>query len=124
MGRLILVNFAGAPDPALDAVLRRSQLEMIASASAGGIEHIFAWTRKGLLATEFYQEHKQILDRDKGAGYWLWKPFIILEALRRSEPTTRLCTGMLGGRRRTGSPSRWSRWFPGAASTTASCRAY
>jgi hypothetical protein len=38
------------------------------------------------LATEFYQEHKQILDRNKGGGYWLWKPFIILEALRCSDP--------------------------------------
>lgn len=29
----------------------------------------------------YYQEHKDILDQPRGAGYWLWKPYVILDAL-------------------------------------------
>jgi len=31
----------------------------------------------------FYEKYKHILDQDRGAGFWLWKPYIILEALNR-----------------------------------------
>lgn len=29
----------------------------------------------------FYQKNKNILDRERGAGYWLWKPYFILKTL-------------------------------------------
>lgn len=31
----------------------------------------------------FYRKYKDVLDLKKGAGYWLWKPYIILKALLR-----------------------------------------
>lgn len=31
--------------------------------------------------TNFYTVHKNILDCKRGAGYWLWKPFLILKTL-------------------------------------------
>jgi hypothetical protein len=31
----------------------------------------------------FYVKNKAILDQPRGAGYWLWKPFIINDALKR-----------------------------------------
>src|SRR6266545_1140276 len=82
MGKSILVNFAGAPDAALDASLRHSQHAMAASASHGGIDEVVLWNRERLVATRFYREHREILDQARGAGYWLWKPLIILEVLR------------------------------------------
>ena len=30
----------------------------------------------------FYQTNKDILSKEKGLGYWLWKPYIIFEALK------------------------------------------
>ncbi|RWM80799.1 MAG: hypothetical protein EOR81_07430 [Mesorhizobium sp.] len=36
--------------------------------------------------TEFYSENSAILDQPRGAGYWLWKPFIIRKALERAKP--------------------------------------
>ena len=35
--------------------------------------------------TAFYSENKAILDLARGAGYWLWKPFIISETLKEME---------------------------------------
>ncbi|ESX65434.1 hypothetical protein X759_28840 [Mesorhizobium sp. LSHC420B00] len=35
--------------------------------------------------TEFYSENAAILDQPRGAGYWLWKPFIIRKALERAK---------------------------------------
>ena len=30
----------------------------------------------------YYQEHRDILDQPRGAGYWLWKQYVILDALQ------------------------------------------
>lgn len=34
---------------------------------------------------EFYETYKHILDQERGAGYWLWKPYFILKMLEASE---------------------------------------
>ena len=49
----------------------------------GFIHH--PYTRKNLVETEFYKENKDLLDQAKGAGWWLWKPYYILETLKSSE---------------------------------------
>lgn len=41
-----------------------------------------AYTREYLEETEFYKKNKNILDKDRLAGYALWKPYIISEALK------------------------------------------
>ena len=43
------------------------------------------YTRNNLVETEFYQENKEVLDQAKGAGWWLWKPYYILETLRSAK---------------------------------------
>jgi hypothetical protein len=40
-----------------------------------------AWTPEELRATQFFGEHREILEAARGAGYWLWKPYIIRERL-------------------------------------------
>jgi hypothetical protein len=48
-----------------------------------GFENIFIYSRDFLHKTEFYDKNKSILSLKRGAGYWLWKPFIILESLNK-----------------------------------------
>ena len=55
------------------------------SARVFGIRNIHSWDRKRLKQTEFYEQNKGILDMERGGGYWLWKPFIILDSLHRME---------------------------------------
>jgi hypothetical protein len=33
--------------------------------------------------TDFYLKNKHILDQERGGGYWLWKPFILLDLLNK-----------------------------------------
>lgn len=54
----------------------------VASAGQQGIDKAWAWTDAAIKQTTFYEENKTILDHPR-AGYWLWKPYIILDALRR-----------------------------------------
>ena len=49
----------------------------------GFIHH--PYNRKHLETTKFYQENKEVLDQSKGAGWWLWKPYYILETLKSAE---------------------------------------
>jgi hypothetical protein len=47
-----------------------------------GIERIFNYCPKDI-EFEFYQKNAKILNKERGAGYWLWKPYIILDAMKR-----------------------------------------
>jgi hypothetical protein len=42
-----------------------------------------SYNREWLVTTNFYKENKEILDLPRGGGYWLWKPFIILDTLNK-----------------------------------------
>ncbi len=44
---------------------------------------ICPYTREWLETTEFYSTNKNILDKDRLAGYALWKPYIILETMNK-----------------------------------------
>jgi hypothetical protein len=48
----------------------------------GFIHH--PYSRENLEKTDFYQENKQILDESIGAGWWIWKPYFILDVLKSS----------------------------------------
>lgn len=55
------------------------------SAKKFGIEEIYSYDISEIKNTNFYQENIEILSNPKGIGYWLWKPYIILEALKKVE---------------------------------------
>lgn len=45
-------------------------------------DNIIEYGPEWLMNTDFYEENKEILDQKQGAGYCLWKPYIILETLK------------------------------------------
>lgn len=49
------------------------------------------WTRN----QPEYQEHKDIFDTKRGAGYWAWKPLIILDALKLDDEILYLDSSMI-----------------------------
>jgi hypothetical protein len=49
----------------------------------GEFDHIFPYTREWLITTDFYRNHQDILDRERVAGYGLWKPFVVMETLKK-----------------------------------------
>jgi hypothetical protein len=55
------------------------------SKKSGIFEGIFEYDRDWLVGTEFYKENLEILDdpESKGDGWCLWKPYVIMESLKR-----------------------------------------
>ena len=51
------------------------------SARKHGIKNIINYTSDDIVGTEFYAQNKSIFALKRGYGFWLWKPYIILEAL-------------------------------------------
>jgi hypothetical protein len=58
-----------------------SRLRLNASAERHGITRLRSYDWEHLRSTPFYQDNHAILDRPTGMGFWLWKPYIIIEAL-------------------------------------------
>jgi hypothetical protein len=58
-----------------------SRHRLNASARKFGIDATSSYDFGDLQATGFYRENRAILDQPVGMGYWLWKPYIIQEAL-------------------------------------------
>lgn len=50
--------------------------------SIGHVDQVFSYSEKDL-DSEFVRNHKEILSQKRGAGYWLWKPYIILDSLNK-----------------------------------------
>jgi hypothetical protein len=59
----------------------RSKNRLIKSAKIFGINNIEVYNDIWLRKQNFYIENLEILSQPRGAGYWLWKPYIILKEL-------------------------------------------
>lgn len=53
------------------------------SALKNGVDVCKCYDSKWLKKSLFYRKNKNILNSFRGAGYWLWKPYVILEALNQ-----------------------------------------
>ena len=58
-----------------------SRARLNASAERHGIDSIRSYDWEDLRPTDFYRDNRLILDEPAGMGYWLWKPYIIQQAL-------------------------------------------
>ncbi len=73
--RVFLISFAHGE------VHKRNQNYLVHSAINKGIDTIISY-RKEHIGKDFYEQHKSILDKGRGVGYWLWKPYFVLETLK------------------------------------------
>ncbi len=73
--RIVLTNLS-------NQLFENSRLRLNDSARKMGITEITSWDFEVLKQTGFYRDNIGILNQPKGIGYWLWKPFIILESMK------------------------------------------
>jgi hypothetical protein len=59
----------------------RSKKKLIRSAKKYGINKISEYNSLWLVNELFFKENYKILTQKRGAGYWLWKPYVILKNL-------------------------------------------
>lgn len=64
-----------------DPVFYQNQNAQMFSALNRGFDRFLQYHRKDIDA-DFYNKNKAILDQKRGAGYWLWKPYILLKTLK------------------------------------------
>jgi hypothetical protein len=64
-----------------NAAYVNSRLLLNESAAKFGIPDIRSYDFEEIKTAQFYHDNRAILDQRKGMGHWLWKPFIISEAL-------------------------------------------
>jgi hypothetical protein len=60
----------------------------ISSAKEQGVDVCYAWTKEMISnpelsghEKEFWTFNKDVLNQERGAGYWLWKPYILMKSL-------------------------------------------
>lgn len=63
----------------------QSQKRLNHSALKFGIDHIQSYTPAQIRRTQFYCQNKKLLSYRRGGGYYVWKPYIILETLKTLE---------------------------------------
>ncbi|MCA0371105.1 MAG: hypothetical protein LCH26_08395 [Proteobacteria bacterium] len=80
--QVILVSYAHGPD-----VFHKNQNGMTQSAVGKGFDAFINYKR-GHLDQAFYEKNKSIMDERIGAGYWLWKPYVILKTLNSTPDGT------------------------------------
>jgi hypothetical protein len=67
---------------ASDGVYIQNQNNLNMSASmTGAFDGVISYQAHHI-DTEYYEKHEKILSQKRGVGYWLWKPYIILKALK------------------------------------------
>ena len=75
-----LISYADGPE-----IFYQNQNFLVHSGINKGIDHFINY-RRSLLDLNFLKEHTSILNEKMGAGFWLWKPWIILQTLKHSPP--------------------------------------
>lgn len=71
----IFINYA-------DKYFYNSQKEGCESALKNGFDEVIAYNRS-YIDLDFQKKYHNILDLPRGAGYWLWKPYIIIKTLEK-----------------------------------------
>ena len=106
MSQRFFINFSGSIDDEDPSLSQRQRVLNFTAKKYANIDKTIAWTRQDILDTEFYQDNKEILDSPRGAGYWAWKPYIILETLKSAEADDWVIYCDVGKPFRRGDPKR------------------
>jgi hypothetical protein len=77
----ILLTSFGSP-----GFFRRQRLMHESAIRLGVVTHSHIVRQADLLASDFGKANRELLEHSRGAGYWAWKPHLILEGLDRVPP--------------------------------------
>lgn len=61
----------------------KNQKRLEDSARQFGIDEIHTYTYKDLQKSGFVEEHQELFKYARGKGYWIWKPYVILDTLKK-----------------------------------------
>lgn len=64
-------------------IYKKSQFNLDKTIDKADIDIHIKWDLKKLKETEFYTKNKSLIDKQPGYGFWVWKPYIILDQLKQ-----------------------------------------
>jgi hypothetical protein len=64
-------------------LFEESRFRLNSSATKHGVDKIFSYDIDDIKDTTFYKANSKILLQARGVGYWIWKPYIILETIKK-----------------------------------------
>jgi len=64
---------------------REIESELIKDLKSKGFDEVFNYRSEDVKQGEFYNDNKELLNLERGDGYWVWKPKIILDTLEKME---------------------------------------
>jgi hypothetical protein len=64
---------------------RYIESKLIEDLTDKGFDKVFNYRSEDVKNGDFYYENKDLLELERGDGYWLWKPKIILESMDKME---------------------------------------
>lgn len=73
--KIHLVTFATENFQSQQIALEKSAL------GSGAVDSCDRWSMESLRREPFFEKNREILQAPRGGGYWLWKPYIIQQAL-------------------------------------------
>ncbi len=85
--RLFIQNFSRQQHKTLISFATpnfQDSAEKLKKSASEYFQDIHIHAQQDLKTTEFYNQNRTTLDQNRGAGYWLWKPYYILKALLQS----------------------------------------
>ena len=74
---IVAVNYANMP-------YKKAQEYCTRSAYLYGIDKVYEYGPDDI-SEDFMLKNKAILEKKRGGGYWLWKPYVICETLKKIE---------------------------------------
>ena len=80
MGKKILINYADSSGN-ISAYRIQQKLNTLSGYEVGGFDTVINYGRKDI-DSDFYEKNRSIFAHKKGAGYWIWKPYIIVKTLK------------------------------------------
>ena len=81
MSKTYFISVSGSVGEQNNDLIERQRRLADSANSNANVDEVISWTRTQLLNSDFYLQNKRILDQPRGAGFWSWKPYIILQTL-------------------------------------------
>ncbi len=67
-----------------------NQAKNLTNLARGIFDEVICYQEKYIKQSPFYKENIEILSQSRGAGYWLWKPYIILDSFDILRPNDKV----------------------------------
>ena len=81
MSKIFFISYSSTLGDQEDGLKARQTLLNKSAITIANADEQIAWTRADIINSDFFKHNEKLLNQERGAGYWIWKPYIILQTL-------------------------------------------